>query len=129
MTTMSDTSSLATGDLLVILRHPPHGSSWLREGLDAALVAAAFGQRVSLLFAGDGVLALLRGQQSGPLDQKGTQGTLEMLAMYDIETLFVDAPALRERGLALEDLLLRVQPVEGETLAALFPAHRLVLNF
>ena len=52
-------NSVTAGDLLVILRHAPHGSSWLREGLDTALVAAAFGQRVTLLFAGEGVLALL----------------------------------------------------------------------
>ena len=46
--------------LLVIIRHAPHNSSWLREGLDAALVAAAFGQPVHLLFLGQGILALLK---------------------------------------------------------------------
>src|SRR5690554_8205650 len=86
--------SSVSGDLLVILRHPPHGSSWLREGLDVALVAAAFGQAVSLLFQGEGVLALLKGQQAGPLGQKGTAATLDMLAMYEIQSLYVDGAAL-----------------------------------
>lgn len=117
------------GDLLVILRHSPHGSSWLREGLDTALVAAAFGQRVSLLFSGDGVLALLDGQQAGALGQKGTHGVIDMLAMYDIETLLVDAHALISRGLSTEDLMLPVSVVEGAALPKLLDQHRLVLNF
>ena len=53
--------------VLVVLRHAPHDSSWLREGLDVALVAAALGQDVTLLFLGDGVEALRGGQQVGPL--------------------------------------------------------------
>ncbi|WP_420841555.1 sulfurtransferase complex subunit TusC [Halomonas urmiana] len=116
-------------DLLVILRHAPHGSSWLKEGLDAALVAAAFGQRVSLLFMGEGVTALMPGQGPGALEQKGTAATLEMLEMYDIETLLVDAQALSALGLSADELMLDVDPVSAEALAEALAAHRLVLTF
>ncbi|EPC04460.1 hypothetical protein L861_03800 [Litchfieldella anticariensis FP35 = DSM 16096] len=122
-------SAIPNGDLLVILRHGPHGSSWLREGLDAALVAAAFGQRVSLLFLGDGVMALLGGQQVGPLGQKGTQPMLEMLGMYDIETLLVDRGALVERGIGVSDLSVTVSLVESEDIANVLAHHRQILNF
>lgn len=117
------------GDLLVILRHGPHGSSWLREGLDAALVAAAFGQRVSLLFMGEGVMALMPDQRVGPLGQKGTATTLEMLEMYDIETLLVEARALSRFGLTGDDLMLDVQCLSSEALARALSAYRLVLTF
>lgn len=116
-------------DLLVILRHGPHGSSWLREGLDAALVAAAFGQSVSLLFMGEGAAALVPGQQPGPLGQKGTAATLEMLEMYDIETLLVEAQALSRLGLAADDLMLEVEAVSAGALSGVLSAHRLVLTF
>lgn len=122
-------SDIPEGDLLVILRHGPHGSSWLREGIEAALVAAAFGQRVSLLFLGDGVMALLDGQQVGPLGQKGTQPMLEMLGMYDIDTLLVDDRALVERGIDVDDLAVPVSRLEGETIAGVLPRHRQILNF
>lgn len=122
-------NSPTTGDLLVILRHAPHGSSWLREGLDTALVAAAFGQQVTLLFAGEGVLALLTGQTAGPLGQKGTHGVIDMLAMYDIDTLMVDGQALKSRGLCTDDLMLAVTLVEGDGVVSLLHGHRLVLNF
>lgn len=116
-------------DLLVILRHGPHGSSWLREGLDAALVAAAFGRRVSLLFMGEGVTALLTGQQVGPLGQKGTATTLEMLEMYDIETLLVEEQGLACLGLSSDDLMLEVECLSPTALARVLCGHRLVLTF
>ncbi|MEQ6917430.1 sulfurtransferase complex subunit TusC [Halomonas aquatica] len=116
-------------DLLVILRHGPHGSSWLREGLDAALVAAAFGQSVSLLFMGEGVAALVAGQQPGPLGQKGSAATLEMLEMYDIESLLVEEQALSRLGLMEDELMLDVEPLAAGALAEVLSAHRLVLTF
>ncbi|WP_299311095.1 DsrE family protein [uncultured Halomonas sp.] len=117
------------GDLLVILRHGPHGTSWLREGLDAALVAAAFGRRVTLLFMGEGVTALLPGQGGGPLGQKGTAPTLEMLEMYDIETLLVEAEALARYGLDADSLMLPVASVGQDRIAELTASHPLVLTF
>lgn len=116
-------------ELLVILRHAPHGSSWLREGLDAALVAAAFGRRVSLLFMGEGVTALCRHQGPGPLGQKGTAATLEMLEMYDIDSLWIEMAALERLGLYTEDLMLPAQPVSSDQLAAMVAAAPLVLTF
>ncbi|MDZ7852933.1 MAG: sulfurtransferase complex subunit TusC [Halomonas sp.] len=116
-------------DLLVILRHGPHGSSWLKEGLDAALVAAAFGRRVSVLFMGEGVTALIPNQQVGPLGQKGTAATLEMLEMYDIETLLVDAQGLSRLGLSSEELMLEVKCLSSAALARVLSGHRLVLTF
>lgn len=121
--------SSGSGDLLVILRHPPHGSSWLREGLDVALVAAAFGQAVSLLFQDEGVLALLKGQQAGPLGQKGTAATLDMLAMYDIESLYIDAEALNRFGLHADALQLSAIRVDAEAIKSLLNQHQQVLTF
>ncbi len=117
------------GDLLVILRHGPHGTSWLREGLDAALVAAAFGRRVTLLFMGEGVTALVPGQKSGPLGQKGTSPTLEMLEMYDIDTLLVETEALALFGLRADGLMLSAREVEAAELDELASTHSLVLTF
>lgn len=125
----NDSTQGLRGDLLVILRHAPHGTSWLREGLDAALVAAAFGRRVTLLFMGEGVTALLPGQAAGPLGQKGTAPTLEMLEMYDIETLLVEAEALGRFGLDADSLMLPTTAVSQGDIAALAASHPLVLTF
>jgi tRNA 2-thiouridine synthesizing protein C len=116
-------------DLLVILRRGPHGSSQLREGLDTALVAAAFGRGVTLLFMGEGVTALVADQKEGPLGQKGTAATLEMLEMYDIDRLLVEASALEQFGLAVEDLMLEVTSIPQASIALEPESHRLVLVF
>nr|WP_300309507.1 DsrE family protein [Halomonas sp.] len=126
---MNDTQTDLQGDLLVILRHGPHGSSLLREGLDMALVAAAFGRRVSLLFMGTGCTALVSGQGQGPLGQKGTQATLNMLEMYDIETLLVESEAMHALGLKACDLSLPVIEVSPAQIQAAMTTHRLVATF
>lgn len=118
-----------TADLLVILRHGPHGTSWLREGLDAALVAAAFGRDVSLLFMGEGVTALLPGQGPGALGQKGSSATLEMLEMYDIRTLLVEEQALVDFGLQVDDMRLTVTSLSATGVADALKDHRLILTF
>lgn len=123
------TEDTPSAELLVILRHAPHGSSWLKEGLDVALVAAAFDRRVTLLFMGEGVTALLEGQQAGPLGQKGTAATLEMLEMYDIDSLVVEKRSLDALGLSGDQLMLPTREVTQEGIAALVASHALVLNF
>ena len=115
--------------VLVVLRHAPHDSSWLREGLDVALVAAALGQDVTLLFLGDGVEALRGGQQAGPLGQKGSHATLDMLTMYDIDDIRADIESLTSRGLTMERLNWPARPVSDEALPGLFATTASVFNF
>jgi len=115
--------------ILVVLRHAPHASSWLREGLDVALVAAALGQHVTLLFLGDGVEALRGNQQAGPLGQKGNHATLDMLAMYDIDDIRVDAESLTRRGLTAAQLNWPATPVSNDALPGLLATSASVFNF
>ncbi|WP_355660072.1 DsrE family protein [Halomonas salifodinae] len=126
---MSHESTLPEGDLLVVLRHGPHGSLWLREGLEAALVAAALGQRVSLLFMGPGVAALAANQQRGPLEQKGTLPMLEMLPLYEVESLLAVDEDLDALGLDSDRLAVSAERIAPTAVAALMRRHPLVLNF
>ncbi|MFC0268364.1 DsrE family protein [Kushneria aurantia] len=112
--------------MLVLIRQPPHGSSRLREGIEAALVGAALGTPPTVLFSGDGVLALLRNQHAGALEQKGTAGMIAGMTMYDIEPLYYDAVSLTERGLTPERL---VEGCEAADSAVLIDRHDVVLSF
>lgn len=126
---MNETTTLPDGDLLVVLRHGPHGSLWLREGLEAALVAAALGQRVSLLFMGAGVGALVAGQQRGPLEQKGTLPMLEMLPLYEVEQLLAVEEDLAALGLDEARLGVPAKGLAAAAVAEVMRRHTLVLNF
>lgn len=121
---------MATPDaLLVVIRHAPHSSNWLREGLDAALVAAAFGQPVHLLFMGQGIMALLKEQGSGAPGQKATLPIIDMLEMYDIDTLWVSEEALQNMHIRHDLLVDGVTPVAAEDIPGLFQQHAKILNF
>ncbi|WP_421863000.1 sulfurtransferase complex subunit TusC [Motiliproteus sp.] len=116
-------------DLLLVLRHAPYSGLNAREGLDAALTAAAFEAPLSLLFVGDGVYQLLREQQPTQLPAKDLSKTLPALAMYDIERLYVAAHDLQLRGIKPEQLVVEVELLDDEQAAQLFHQHRHILSF
>lgn len=108
-----------TKTLLFILHRAPYGTSSLRDSLDAALAAAAFEQRVQLLFSGDGVLALLPGQQADAIGSKDTGKMLQALGYYDINEIYADAVSLEERGLDPAILAIAVTVADHTTLRQL----------
>ena len=79
--------------ILIVLRHSPYGSSLAKAAVDVALATAAFEQRVDVLFAGDGVLQLMRDQESHGVGRKNIGRQLASLPLYDIERVYVDAEA------------------------------------
>lgn len=116
-------------NLLVIIRHAPYSSNLLREGLDAALVAAAFGQPVDLLFLGQGIMALVKEQGSGAPGQKASLPTMDMLEMYDIENLWTSEASLAAIGVPLAALRDNVRLLKPEAMPAFMQQYSHVLNF
>lgn len=114
---------------LVIIRHAPYSSNALREGLDVALVSAAFGQTVRLLFLGQGVLALLKEQAAGAPGLKSTLPTISMLEMYDIDELLVPQSALQALSLQKDQLVDEVTVIADKMLSELLQRHTYVMNF
>ncbi|RDE24705.1 sulfurtransferase complex subunit TusC [Motiliproteus coralliicola] len=116
-------------DLLLVLRHGPYGGLNAREGLDAALTAAAFEVPLSLLFLNDGIYLLQSDQQPGQLPAKDLSKTVPALAMYDIERLYVRSRDLEQRGMKPEQLVVEVEVLDDEQAANLFHQHRHILSF
>jgi len=114
---------------LLICRRAPYGQSLAREALDVALTAATFDQQVAMLFLGDGVLQLLKGQQPAAIAQKALDKQLAALPLYDIEMVYVEAEALQQRGLALSDLALPAQALSADAIAEQINMHDVVLGF
>ena len=90
---------------MYINRRAPYGTIYAFEGLEVALVGAAFDQEVSMAFIGDGVFQLKSGQDSGDLGIKNFSPAYRALGDYDITRLYVERESLDERGLVLEDLM------------------------
>lgn len=114
---------------LVVCRHPPYGESFAREALDVAMAAAAFDQKISMLFLGDGVLQLATAQLPAAIEQKSLEKQLGALALYDIDDIYVDAEACTERKLGAGDLSLPATPLNRDAIAALLSRCDIALNF
>lgn len=118
-----------TPTLLVVLRHAPWSGHWFIEGLDAALVGAVFGQKVQLVFLGQGVMGLIKKPKNDSDETENFLALLESLDMYGIKELMVSAKDLHKLGLKRERLIDGVRSMDDTQLAACFSEADNVLNF
>ncbi len=114
---------------LVIFRHSPYGNSLSRSGLDAVLAAGAFEQDVSVLFMADAVLQWLPNQDSSGLGRRNQAKVLASLAMYDIESVWVEAEALTARAVDSAALPPGIALADQTKLRQLMTDHDHVLVF
>lgn len=115
--------------LLIVIRSAPHDGIRLRESLDVLLVGAVFGRPVVPLFMGQGVLALLPGQQPGAPGQKSTLPIIQMLEMYDIDTLYLPDDDAKRQGLSPPDFVAGARMLDAGQVQSLFHDARHVLTF
>jgi tRNA 2-thiouridine synthesizing protein C len=114
---------------LYVNRKAPHGTIYALESLEVVLIGAAFEQDVSLAFVGDGVYQLAKGQDTKGLETKNFSPTFRALEDYDVTKLYVDADALRARGLSEADLVVPVEVVSAERMAEIMESQDVVLSF
>ena len=95
-------------NIFFIIDKPLHGNILTQEFIDIALMAAAFDQRVLMVFEGDGVYALLKQQTPEAIGLKNSSPLLKALSLYDINDVFVEAESMRERGLSSEQFVIEV---------------------
>ena len=113
---------------LFIVSASPYGSTRVIEQLESAMVAAVFDAPTAVLFRSDGIWNLLPGQDAEALGVRTVAKVLTALPTYEIETLYVCADALRQRGLTADALVPTVKPIEVEAQAALIAAHDVVIT-
>jgi len=86
-------------------RRAPYGSIYALEGLEVALIGAAFDQDVSMAFVDDGVYQLKSGQDTAQSEMKNFSPAYKALGDYDITKLYVEKESLEARGLSVDDLM------------------------
>lgn len=113
-----------------IQRRAPHGSVFAAEGLDLALVAAAFEHRVTLVFMDDGVFQLLKNQ--APERSFGMRDfcrALRALPQYGCGPALVERESLQARNVDVEDFLTAVTVVGRAKLLEVLAAQDCVIDF
>ena len=115
--------------LLFLNRRAPYGSSLPREALDAVLMASAFGQEITLVFLKDGVFQLKREQDPTAIEMKNFSKTFGALALYGVDSIYVEQRSMEKRGLTLDQLLIPAKMIQSSELAALLEEQDQVLSF
>lgn len=90
---------------LYINRRAPHGTNYAQEGLEVALIGAAFDQDVAMAYVDDGVFQLKTGQDTKGIGAKNFSATYRVLGDYDVKRIYVERESLQRRGLSEHDLM------------------------
>ncbi len=109
------------------MNKPPHDGIKLQEKLDVILTAAAFDQKVALLFLDDGVFQLKKGQQPEKQGLKDTVSIFNALEIYDVNDLYIEVESLQERGLKPGDLNLPVEECYRKDINVLMKQYDLII--
>jgi tRNA 2-thiouridine synthesizing protein C len=92
--------------ILFLVAHAPQRGALAFELLDALLVGAVFDQHVSVLFVGDGVYQLFDpGARPSGVPRNAAHG-YRALPAYDVNDVYVDKTAMRDRGIGADALVL-----------------------
>ena len=105
----------------------PHSGVRLQEILDTILTAAAFDQKVALLFLDEGVFQLKKGQQPEMQGLKDTASIFNALEIYDVNDLYTEVESLQERGLKPSDLTLPVKEFYRKDINQLMQQYDVVI--
>ncbi|MBT8765031.1 sulfurtransferase complex subunit TusC [Metapseudomonas boanensis] len=114
--------------MLIITRQAPWTGPGARETLDIALAGGAFDLPLGMLFLDDGVFQLVASQQPGSLQQKDLTANLQALPLFGVESLYVSAQSLQERGLDAATLNLAVDVLDDSALTALIDRYDQVIT-
>jgi len=114
---------------MYVNRRAPYGTIYALESLEVVLIAAAFEQDVSLAFLDDGVYQIKKGQDTDAIGVKNVSPTYRALEGYDVEKLYVEKESLASRGLTTDDLIVPVEVMDGDQIAALMEEQEVILSF
>ena len=100
-----------------------------KEALDLAMVMSAFEQDITVLFIGDGVFQVMRGQSPEAIQAKDYLSTIQALPFYDVEKLFVCEHSLHSRHLNTEQLIDDVTSKTQEEISELMTQFDEIYSF
>jgi tRNA 2-thiouridine synthesizing protein C len=112
-----------------VFRTSPHASSAGREGIDALLAASAYSDDLCALFIGDGVTQLLTDQFTADILSKHYAPMFKLLALYDIDQVFVCGESLQALGFTPEQLIIDAQILDRQALSKKLHASDKILSF
>ena len=113
---------------MYVNRKAPYGTIYALECLEVVLIAAAFDQDVSVVFADDGVFQIKKNQDTTAIGMKNFSNTYRALDDYDVEKIYVEQESLDSRGLTADDLIIPVEVLNAESLSEIMAQQDVVIS-
>lgn len=104
-----------TAQTTIIIQSPPLSQIAGKEGVDLALVCAAFEHSVKLVFIDQGIFHLLKSQDQDQFGDKLHDKQLKALSFYDIESVHYELDSLQKYQLQPRQLIDSVNAINRET--------------
>ncbi len=114
---------------LIIARSSPYGSHQARAALDLALTAAAFEQKVSIVFMDAGVMQLLKGQQTDAGEMKNIGKIITALKLYEVNRVMVHQESVDKHDLDPAGFVEAVEVVTSDDIKRLIAGADQVMVF
>ena len=114
--------------ILFLLTSTRFGGAAGHETLDAAMIAAAFEQHVSILLTGEAVWQLLDAQIGAAVDAKALAPGLAALPMYEINDVYADAETVQRLNLPTDAFCVPVTLLSAPEQADLIRAQDVVFS-
>ncbi|MFK8067862.1 MAG: sulfurtransferase complex subunit TusC [Gammaproteobacteria bacterium] len=113
---------------LFINRKSPYESAHAQEALDMAYALSAFEHKVSLVFMDEGVLQILRDQDSTEIGIKNFSPAFRAWQDYEIDQLYVDEESLKKRAIKTSDLIVEVELINTDQLGKIINQQEFIFN-
>ncbi len=113
---------------MYVNRRAPYGTIYALECLEMVLAAAAFDQRVSMVFLDDGVYQLKKDQDTRGIGMKNFSAAYGALPDYDVEKIYVEKESLLARGLSADDLVIPVEVLAAADLREIMAQQDVIIG-
>ncbi len=112
-----------------MFRSHPHSSAKGREGLDALLAASVYSENIAAFFIGEGVTQLAANQNTASIYCRDYAPAFKLMALYDIEEIYICLESVKEHALAAEQLIIDAQCLAKAELKGLLQSCDKLLVF
>ncbi len=125
---MEESAPQAVKRFMYVNRRAPYGTIYALECLEVVLAAAAFDQKVCVVFMDDGVCQLKKKQDTTDIGMKNFSKTYGALEDYEVENIYVEKESLSARGLTADDLVIPVEVLAANDLREIMAQQNVVIS-
>lgn len=117
---------------LVIIKSSPYKNTQAQEGLELIMAAAAFDMPINILFENQGILNLLKDQNSELVNRENFIDFIKAAELYEIEPIYIMKSDLKKFNLDISSFMIEnnlIEILEENNLTEFFDNFKNILTY